>query len=466
MSKRFFAILISIFLVFHSLVPVCTVRADASSLVVATAVEMGACPPVLGVALIAAGVTFGSVAAYEYVSNRYYNYLQNGGVPVSQLVQGGVLTITDGLKSATKSFLDSISSSGVGSLQESASASSGYNYYYADGLTGTATFTFTSFGKSTGSILAQSKDVSGHYYVTLNNLWYTAFPSSLSVSCGFVSSLDVAFINCTDTSGTISYTGYWTFTPASDIAVTVPPGSGNNFNSLPDQSISLNPSVVSSTSDFVGKAIDSSGNIGTLDSAGNVSSGSNILSSPVSLDSTSTGTTGDGTNTVTQTVQDAVNTIVSKLGGTVSQIEDGWKVKTQDSTITLSVQDDQTIEPETEQEIEEEDVEQTKTANEQAIEDAIKNLPPKGEDLLGKGWEDVTPEGMKTNTNSREYLDPNTGLRVRFDPAKPGASGFQGKDHYHVENPNSTGKIDRYLDINGEPAPRGSDRSHILPREE
>lgn len=55
-----------------------------------------------------------------------------------------------------------------------------------------------------------------------------------------------------------------------------------------------------------------------------------------------------------------------------------------------------------------------------------------------------------------EIIDPETGMKVRFAPGKPGANGFEGKDYYHVHNPNSTGKKDYYLDINGNPVPKGS----------
>lgn len=48
--------------------------------------------------------------------------------------------------------------------------------------------------------------------------------------------------------------------------------------------------------------------------------------------------------------------------------------------------------------------------------------------------------------------------------AKPGSPGFEGKDHYHQRNPNFTGKGDYYLDIDGNPVPKGSKRSHILPQ--
>jgi len=91
------------------------------------------------------------------------------------------------------------------------------------------------------------------------------------------------------------------------------------------------------------------------------------------------------------------------------------------------------------------------------------NLPKDPKELINNGWKDVTPEGMAKNTKSREIIDPETGMKVRFDPGKPGANGFEGKDHYHVHNPNSTGKKDYYLDINGNPVPKGSKASHIEP---
>jgi hypothetical protein len=92
------------------------------------------------------------------------------------------------------------------------------------------------------------------------------------------------------------------------------------------------------------------------------------------------------------------------------------------------------------------------------------NLPKNPNDLLKKGWKDVTPEGMRNFTDRREYIDEESGYRVRFDPAKEGAKGFEGMDHYHIYNPNSTGKMDYYIDINGNPVRKYSNPSHILPK--
>ncbi|MFT9846393.1 hypothetical protein [Aneurinibacillus sp. REN35] len=91
------------------------------------------------------------------------------------------------------------------------------------------------------------------------------------------------------------------------------------------------------------------------------------------------------------------------------------------------------------------------------------NLPKDSKELINNGWKDVTPEGMAKNTSSREFIDPETGMKVRFDPGKLGTNGFEGKDHYHVHNPNSTGKKDYHLDIKGNLVLKGSKASHIEP---
>ncbi|WP_153017166.1 hypothetical protein ACPVTF_02770 [Geobacillus icigianus] len=44
------------------------------------------------------------------------------------------------------------------------------------------------------------------------------------------------------------------------------------------------------------------------------------------------------------------------------------------------------------------------------------NLPKDPEELINKGWKDVTPEGMATS--SRELIDSEIGMKVRFDPRK------------------------------------------------
>jgi hypothetical protein len=91
------------------------------------------------------------------------------------------------------------------------------------------------------------------------------------------------------------------------------------------------------------------------------------------------------------------------------------------------------------------------------------NYPKNPDDLLQQGYKETTPEGMKNNTSSREFFNPETGDTVRFDQGKQGATGFESVDHYHQQNPAATGKGDFYLDSNGNPVPKGSRKSHILP---
>lgn len=91
----------------------------------------------------------------------------------------------------------------------------------------------------------------------------------------------------------------------------------------------------------------------------------------------------------------------------------------------------------------------------------INSLPKNPNKLLKMGWKDTTPTNMARNTTSKVYT--NNGLRVRFDKGNTGVGGYGGKDHYHVFNPNSTGKSDYYLDIKGNPVPKNSKASHIIP---
>ena len=92
------------------------------------------------------------------------------------------------------------------------------------------------------------------------------------------------------------------------------------------------------------------------------------------------------------------------------------------------------------------------------------SLPKTGDGLLLKGWEDIS-HPKQAEQGSFTYRNPTTGLRIRFDKAKPGRSGFSGMDHYHILNPNAKDSSDMYLDKNGNPCSRGSKESHILPNE-
>jgi len=95
--------------------------------------------------------------------------------------------------------------------------------------------------------------------------------------------------------------------------------------------------------------------------------------------------------------------------------------------------------------------------------DWIKQLPEDPQTLIDQGWQDITHPQAKLNSNGTTLIDPATGRKVRFDRGVPGEPGNLGMDHYHVYNPDSTGKGDRYLDINGDPVPKNSGPSHIFP---
>ncbi|MCB2262169.1 MAG: hypothetical protein LGR52_04415 [Candidatus Thiosymbion ectosymbiont of Robbea hypermnestra] len=90
-------------------------------------------------------------------------------------------------------------------------------------------------------------------------------------------------------------------------------------------------------------------------------------------------------------------------------------------------------------------------------------LPKNPDDLLDEGYEETThPEARKKG--KREFLNPKTGDKVRFEKGDPNKTGWKGKDHWHRYNPNATGKRDLMLDKNGNPAPKGSNTSHIEPK--
>lgn len=96
------------------------------------------------------------------------------------------------------------------------------------------------------------------------------------------------------------------------------------------------------------------------------------------------------------------------------------------------------------------------------IVDVARSLPSSPTDLFKRGWEDVSNPNEAASGHF-QYKETATGLRVRFDRKVDGATGFRGKDHYHIMNPNTTGNSDLYLDINGNPVKKNSKASHILP---
>jgi len=93
----------------------------------------------------------------------------------------------------------------------------------------------------------------------------------------------------------------------------------------------------------------------------------------------------------------------------------------------------------------------------------IPNLPANPDELLSQGWTEISrPEAVAAG--HRTFLNPKTGRVLRFDIGKPNAKEtWKRVDHYHLDNPNSSGKRDQYLDKSGRPAPRGSKPSHLPP---
>lgn len=90
-------------------------------------------------------------------------------------------------------------------------------------------------------------------------------------------------------------------------------------------------------------------------------------------------------------------------------------------------------------------------------------LPKNGDGLLKRGWVDIS-HPAQASVGSFTYIEPSSGLRIRYDTPTFGAHGFNGKGHFHILNPNATGLRDMYLDANGNPVAKNSKASHILPK--
>jgi hypothetical protein len=94
----------------------------------------------------------------------------------------------------------------------------------------------------------------------------------------------------------------------------------------------------------------------------------------------------------------------------------------------------------------------------------IETLPSNPDTLKKQGWTETThPAVQSKGSRHRKFVNNQTGIHARYDKGEPNVTGFKGKDHYHVENPNATGKSDFYLDKDGNPVPYGSKKSHIFP---
>ena len=99
--------------------------------------------------------------------------------------------------------------------------------------------------------------------------------------------------------------------------------------------------------------------------------------------------------------------------------------------------------------------------------DLIKSLPPTPtQDFLQEWNEFIIKTGKVVILDHREFYHKVTKLRVRFDLAKEGKTGFKALDHWHVYNPFTRGKIDLYFDKDENPVKDGSDPSHIIPKKD
>ncbi|MFZ4772725.1 MAG: RHS repeat domain-containing protein [Chlamydiia bacterium] len=74
--------------------------------------------------------------------------------------------------------------------------------------------------------------------------------------------------------------------------------------------------------------------------------------------------------------------------------------------------------------------------------------------------EDITHPKAKDKENFR-FIDKKTGKIIRFDHGDPNETGHGKYDHFHIENPNSTGSHDEFLDGKGNPIGRGHPKSHL-----
>ena len=94
---------------------------------------------------------------------------------------------------------------------------------------------------------------------------------------------------------------------------------------------------------------------------------------------------------------------------------------------------------------------------------SLQNLKPKN---LSDSWKDTTnPKAKENGSHRTTYTNKNTNIVIHFDKGQKGKNGFAGKNHWHVENPKATSSKDAYLDINGNPVPKGSKASHIVVKE-
>lgn len=100
------------------------------------------------------------------------------------------------------------------------------------------------------------------------------------------------------------------------------------------------------------------------------------------------------------------------------------------------------------------------------IVDLIRSLPPAPTQAFLQEWKEFTSEKITKVLPHMEFYHAKTKLRARFDKAREGATGFEGKDHWHIYNPDRNSKLDGYLDKDGNPVADGSGPSHIIPKKD
>lgn len=87
---------------------------------------------------------------------------------------------------------------------------------------------------------------------------------------------------------------------------------------------------------------------------------------------------------------------------------------------------------------------------------------PSDPDDLNDDWEEQTEQAP----NRRTFKHKTKEVVIHFDKGQAGKDGWEGKDHWHIRNPNwkeSDKKRDFYVDKDGNPVSKGSDKSHISP---
>ncbi len=84
--------------------------------------------------------------------------------------------------------------------------------------------------------------------------------------------------------------------------------------------------------------------------------------------------------------------------------------------------------------------------------------PPCFPSDLGKDWKEVTHKDKLQNTSDRRFQNTKTDEVIEYHSYN---SRGEYDPHWHRYNPLMTGRMNQYLDKNGNPAKKGSKESHI-----